>query len=572
MAGWRPAPAVHRTIVCADVAGYGDPQRTNRDQVALRDGLYGALRTAFLRSGLRWERCHREDRGDGALILVPPETPKELLAGPFPVELATALDEHNAGVGPEARIRLRVAMHAGEMHPDDHGFAGNSINLASRLLDADPPREALKDPRADLALIVSEWFYEEVVRQDPDCRPDTYRQVKVEVKQTRATAWLRLPGPAAPNGRNRPTGTPRLHAREPATTDPGDTDPDTTIRRVLAWYLHTAADARHAMEPQRLRLTETVPLTLPGYAPRTPPFASARDARTWCEAERLTLLAAVRRARATGNHDIGWRLPLALWELFSLRGPWTDWGAVHRSAVESARLAGEPEGVAWTLSALAYTCQDQWLFQESAGHLRHARPLFRAAGERTGEAWALHGLGLAARRMRRYDKAVRLHRQALRITAQLGDTTGVAWALGGLGFSFAGGRRYNEALDHFERSLIFAREADRRAEGWTRYGLGHTYHRLRRLDRATARYVSALEIFREIGDWAGQAETLDNLARIQLWAGQREKARESWTTALDIFHTLRLPQETPVRGRLAKLDAEPDFLESDGADAAVPCP
>jgi len=60
--------AVHRTIVVVDVEGFGDRRRTNRHQVAVRQGLYRALREAFTGSGIAWADCDRADRGDGVFI------------------------------------------------------------------------------------------------------------------------------------------------------------------------------------------------------------------------------------------------------------------------------------------------------------------------------------------------------------------------------------------------------------------------------------------------------------------------------------------------------------------------
>ena len=88
-------PALHRTILCVDVEGFGDPRRTNPHRVAVRTGLYRSLRVAFTRAGVEWEACYREDRGDGVLVLVPPEVPKNLLVGSVPLELVAALGEHN---------------------------------------------------------------------------------------------------------------------------------------------------------------------------------------------------------------------------------------------------------------------------------------------------------------------------------------------------------------------------------------------------------------------------------------------------------------------------------------------
>ena len=69
-------PAVHRTVVAVDIEGFGDRRRTNRDQVAVRDGLYRAMKEASLQAGISWVDCHHEDRGDGMFILVGPDVPK----------------------------------------------------------------------------------------------------------------------------------------------------------------------------------------------------------------------------------------------------------------------------------------------------------------------------------------------------------------------------------------------------------------------------------------------------------------------------------------------------------------
>jgi hypothetical protein len=105
--------AVHRTIVVVDVEGFGDQRRTNRDQLAVRDGLYRAMRNAFGQAGIPWDDCGHEDRGDGVFVLVPAEVPKGLLVESLPSALVTALRTHNSThPGPE-RIRLRMALHAG---------------------------------------------------------------------------------------------------------------------------------------------------------------------------------------------------------------------------------------------------------------------------------------------------------------------------------------------------------------------------------------------------------------------------------------------------------------------------
>ncbi len=186
------SPAVHRAIIVADVAKFGDPARTNPHQVAVRDGMYKALTRTFARSRIRWGACTHEDRGDGVLILVPPDVPKTWLVTRLPGPLAAELTRHNATNPAQAQIRLRIALHAGEIIHDRYGVAGSAINRTSRLSDAPALKTAFAATDDVLALIASDWFYEEVIRHEPATQPFSYRKVTVSVKETHATAWIRL--------------------------------------------------------------------------------------------------------------------------------------------------------------------------------------------------------------------------------------------------------------------------------------------------------------------------------------------------------------------------------------------
>ena len=83
---------------------------------------------------------------------------------------------------------MRMAVHAGEVNYDEHGVTGTAINLAFRLLEAHQLKEALKDSAGELAIIVSSWFFEEVVRHSTAADAG-YHSVHVTVKETIATAW-----------------------------------------------------------------------------------------------------------------------------------------------------------------------------------------------------------------------------------------------------------------------------------------------------------------------------------------------------------------------------------------------
>ena len=176
-----------------DVERFGDPARTNLNQLAIRQGMYEALTEAFAAGGIGWDSCVSEDRGDGALILIPPEVPKTRLVAGLPGLLAGAVYRHNTGSGVPERMRLRVALHAGEVYRDAYGVTGAAVNHAFRLADAPALRSALAASSGVLALIVSDWLFTEVVRHDPAAVPGSYRRVQVLVKETEATGWIRVP-------------------------------------------------------------------------------------------------------------------------------------------------------------------------------------------------------------------------------------------------------------------------------------------------------------------------------------------------------------------------------------------
>ena len=139
--------AVHRAIVVVDIAESTHPVRTNHDRLVIRAAMYDALEQAFGEQD--WPQCRRYDRGDGVLILVPPDVPKARLVTGLPARLETVLACHNAAMeergGERAvatQIQLRVAVHAGEVTFDRHGVVGAAIDHTFRLVDAEPTEDS----------------------------------------------------------------------------------------------------------------------------------------------------------------------------------------------------------------------------------------------------------------------------------------------------------------------------------------------------------------------------------------------------------------------------------------------
>lgn len=213
MLGTNPT---YRTMLAVDIE-----RSAGRGNVALqecRGVLFTALREAFEQSRIDWETCSRKDEGDGLRIVVGPEVPKTRLIYPLVPNLAVRLRAHNHIAGSLTRIRVRIALHAGDVHVSDGAIAGRPMEELARLLDAPPVKDALAaapEP-VTVALVVSRHIYETTVRHGyPGIDPETYRQVTFTVKETTDTAWLYLPGsvPALAGG-------PQPGGSAPATARP----------------------------------------------------------------------------------------------------------------------------------------------------------------------------------------------------------------------------------------------------------------------------------------------------------------------------------------------------------------
>ncbi|OXM64901.1 hypothetical protein CF165_25820 [Amycolatopsis vastitatis] len=199
------ADPVHHTILALAIEGFSAPDRTTMHRLAVRAGIYRVAEQALSAVGVEWEECHRADLGDGVLILVPAGYPKAVFTELVPAELTAFLAVHNAArVRPE-RIRLRVALHAGEVSYDVHGTTGAAIVHTFRLLRSRVLEDAVACAGGDLALIASAWFYDEIIRHSPVSRPDLFRQVLVQEKETAAHGWVRLLG-SGDGARRQPAG------------------------------------------------------------------------------------------------------------------------------------------------------------------------------------------------------------------------------------------------------------------------------------------------------------------------------------------------------------------------------
>jgi hypothetical protein len=191
---------MYRSILAIDIER--STKRNNPVKEGLRYELYRLLREALCLTGIGSQHYHHPftDRGDGFLVLLRPvdEIPKRLLLSHLIPSLARLLAAYNSSIStadPARILRVRAVIHAGEVLCDGKGFFGEDLDAAFRLLDAPRFKAELKISTFPLALVVSDYVYQSVIKQGYQGIED--RQylplVTVNVGDQRRKGWVHLP-------------------------------------------------------------------------------------------------------------------------------------------------------------------------------------------------------------------------------------------------------------------------------------------------------------------------------------------------------------------------------------------
>ena len=196
-----PADPEYWSIVVIDMAGSG--RWDDRAQLRARAALDEMVRAAFRTADIVWHTLVVEYRGDGMIILIPAAVSKVDIFDPVVTSLSAALREYNSMTAPQ--IRLRVAVHAGEVLRGRFGWVGTDLNLTCRLVDSQPLyRELTRYPQAHMVLVVSDVIHQAVVRHGHrGINPSGYTPVHVAVKEVETRAWVHTPGTMTTSRRRR---------------------------------------------------------------------------------------------------------------------------------------------------------------------------------------------------------------------------------------------------------------------------------------------------------------------------------------------------------------------------------
>jgi len=331
---------------------------------------------------------------------------------------------------------------------------------------------------------------------------------------------------------------------------------ETTTRRLLDHYLHTAHAAHRVLYPGR----ELIDLDAcaSGVTPET--FGGKASALGWLEGEYQVLLKVTDFAARSGFDAHAWRLPVVLWTFHNVCGHWHDGTRLHRLAVDAARRRGDLSGEAHALRGLGSFAMSLSAFDEAHQCLIAAQAAFRKLGDDLGLArtdvifsQALEFQGRYAEALAVMDDALRLsesapgnrHMMLVRASA----LNGSAWNSVQLG-DLSQARAFCGKAIELCQAIGYSP-----GEAGTWDTLGVVLQRLGSHAEAVPCFLRAVSLDREMGNRYDLAMVLAHLGETYASTGDLRGAREAWDESLLILRALHHPAASAVRDQLAALTA-----------------
>jgi DNA-binding SARP family transcriptional activator/tetratricopeptide (TPR) repeat protein len=279
------------------------------------------------------------------------------------------------------------------------------------------------------------------------------------------------------------------------------------------------------------RLPSGLLVAAPGSAPRRSLPGAVVDRllaepMRWFDAERDTLLGAVKLAVDWGLHESAWELAAGAVTYYDHRCLYQHWEHGHRLALAAAEAAGNVQGVSVLLRGLGQLHIYRDEFDAATRALESSFGLCQDGGDKRGEALSRAMLGTVSRVRGRYADAADQVEQALAIVVAEGDRHLEAQLACSMGVLRMAQDELDEAQSWFEQALHRARALDdehRVAVVLRRSSRLHD----RRGDPAEALRClgQALATFEDLADERCAAYTLLEIGRV--YAGQQDRDRAS---------------------------------------------
>ncbi|CCH28958.1 BTAD domain-containing putative transcriptional regulator [Actinosynnema sp. NPDC047251] len=287
--------------------------------------------------------------------------------------------------------------------------------------------------------------------------------------------------------------------------------------RVLKFSVRAVDHCAELLYPDMTRLPATDP------DPVAPPrVETAAQARSWLDAERPNLIAAIRSAAEHGPAEVSWRLADGLRGYLWIGKHVAEWATTARYGLDAAHEQRDRVGEAamrQNLGTLHWRMGD---FEASVAHYLRAVELHRAAGDVAAEAGVRGALGLA--RLDAGDLAGAREDLETCLALKRGSgepRSGETGALTGLGLLAIDTGDLTRARDLLDEALaVSTANGQRTGRINARVLLGMTAQLLGEPERALEHLAEALRLSREAGLRASTARALEATATVRLDLGE----------------------------------------------------
>ncbi|WP_433264878.1 tetratricopeptide repeat protein [Actinosynnema sp. CS-041913] len=343
------------------------------------------------------------------------------------------------------------------------------------------------------------------------------------------------------------------YAVELATTEESPADIESASRRLLYWYLRTAATANLVMSPNRPQVAVEGLVML--SMPQPMSFSTVDEAVAWCETELANLAAATQHAALHGIHDVALGLPMVLSDYLYWRHPWRVWIGPLERCLDEARRCGDRAAQGWILNNLGNAHLAQHRLVEAGNCFGEAMALRTEDGDRAGQVWSLLGVGRVLQAQGGYEPAADKYDHARTLCSELGDEW--SWAIVTAYLADAhralGDHRY--ALDLLAQAItVFRARGDRQAESCALDKVSDVYRDQGDEVASLDHLNRALAASSAVADRWSRAELPRKLGHRHRDLGDCERAHRAWTEALLLFEALGDVRAAAIRTELDTLE------------------
>ncbi|WP_235735904.1 AfsR/SARP family transcriptional regulator [Nocardioides alcanivorans] len=302
--------------------------------------------------------------------------------------------------------------------------------------------------------------------------------------------------------------------------------------RLKSWYVHSARNARNALQPARINIELRPPA--PGVVPQE--FANPRAGYDSLSAHHRSVSVLIADAVEAGDHRLIIELAPSLSVRLTLIQARLEQLALCHTQLRAAEAEGDLRAIGLAEGLLGNNLNRSGDYVEAGGYYRRAREHMAQAGDAEGEITALGNEGMNLVASGRLKEGIPLLEAALdrRATHGAGERdesilNNLAWAYGLEGRLDEGVARAEEAIAAHRRLGNVVGETNCLDTLAMVLAFRGAY------SEACAALVEALDIYRSLGDLKGEVQMLKTLGSVQRDAGWSQDARETWESALRVI-------------------------------------